>query len=59
MPEINVLNVVNGAVEGVPVINTSLANPIYQGPPGPVGLKGDKGDPGEKGDRGDPGPIGP
>ena len=29
MAEINVLDAVVGAVEGVPVINTSLANPIY------------------------------
>ena len=68
MAEINVLDAVVGAVEGVPVINTSLANPIYQGPPGPagprgpVGPKGDigpMGPQGEKGDKGDPGPAGP
>ena len=67
MAEINVLNAVSGAVEGVPVINTSLANPIYQGPPGPagpsgpVGPKGDigpMGPQGEKGEKGDPGANG-
>ena len=67
MAEINVLDAVVGAVEGVPVINTSLANPIYQGPlgpagpRGPVGPKGDigpMGPQGEKGDKGDPGADG-
>lgn len=67
MAEINVLDAVSGAVEGVPVINTSLANPIYQGPPGPagpsgpVGPKGDigpMGPQGEKGEKGDPGANG-
>lgn len=67
MAEINVLNAVSGAVEGVPVINTSLANPIYQGPPGPAGPRGSvgpKGDigpmgpQGEKGEKGDPGANG-
>lgn len=67
MAEINVLDAVVGAVEGVPVINTSLANPIYQGPPGPagprgpVGPKGDigpMGPRGEKGEKGDPGANG-
>ena len=67
MAEINVLDAVVGAIEGVPVINTSLANPIYQGPPGPagprgpVGPKGDigpMGPRGEKGEKGDPGANG-
>ena len=49
MAEINVLDAVSGAVEDVPVINTSLANPIYQGPPGPRGPVGPKGDKGEDG----------
>ena len=67
MAEINVLDAVSGAVESVPVINTSLANPIYQGPPGPAGPRGPvgpKGDigpigpRGEKGEKGDPGANG-
>ena len=52
MAEINVLNAVGGAVEGVPVINTSLANPIYQGPPGPAGPRGPVGPKGDKGEDG-------
>ena len=52
MAEINVLNAVVGAVEGVPVINTSLANPIYQGPPGPAGPRGPVGPKGDKGEDG-------
>ena len=71
MAEINVLNPIVGAVEDapvidvvvedIPVINTSLANPIYQGPPGPAGPRGPvgpKGDKGEKGDKGDKGEDG-
>lgn len=74
MSEINVLNSVVGAVEDVPVIdvvvedipviNTSLANPIYQGPPGPagprgpVGPKGDIGPMGPQGEKGDKGEDG-
>ena len=52
MAEINVLDAVVGAVEGVPVINTSLANPIYQGPPGPAGPRGPVGPKGDKGEDG-------
>lgn len=68
MNEINVLNSVIGAVEDVPVIdvvvedipviNTSLANPIYQGPPGPAGPRGPVGPKGERGDTGPQGPQG-
>lgn len=68
MNEINVLNSVIGAVEDVPVIdvvvedipviNTSLANPIYQGPPGPAGPRGPVGPKGERGDIGPQGPQG-
>lgn len=59
MAEINVLNAVSGAVEGVPVINTSLANPIYQGPPGPAGKDGQNGAPGGPGPEGPQGLQGP
>ena len=52
MAEINVLDAVVGAVEGVPVINTSVANPIYQGPPGPAGPRGPVGPKGDKGEDG-------
>lgn len=68
MNEINVLNSVIGAVEDVPVIdvvvedipviNTSLANPIYQGPPGPTGPRGPVGPKGERGEIGPQGPQG-
>ena len=71
---IEVLNKISATPEETPVINVSLANPIYRGPIGPKGEKGDKGDQGiqgpigpqgpqgvkgEKGDKGEPGPQGP
>lgn len=71
---IEVLNKISATPEETPVIQVSLANPIYRGPIGPKGEKGDKGDQGvqgpigpqgpqgvkgEKGDKGEPGPQGP
>jgi hypothetical protein len=44
---IEVLNKITAVPEETPVINVSMANPIYRGPQGvqgPQGLKGDKGE---------------
>lgn len=59
---IEVLNKISATPEETPVIQVSMANPIYRGPIGPKGEKGDKGDQGiqgVKGDKGEPGPQGP
>ncbi len=62
---IEVLNKISATPEETPVINVSMANPIYRGPIGPKGEKGDigpqgvQGIKGEKGDKGEPGPQGP
>lgn len=59
---------VKAIIEDIPVINLSMANPIYRGPAGergedgksgPMGPQGIQGKQGPKGDKGEPGPIGP
>ena len=49
---IEVLNKISATPQETPVIHTSMANPIYQGPVGPQGEKGEKGDQGEQGIQG-------
>ena len=62
---IEVLNKISATPEETPIIQVSMANPIYRGPIGPKGEKGDKGDQGvqglqgPKGEKGDIGPQGP
>lgn len=62
MANIEVLNQPKAIAEDTPVINASIGNATYQGPPGKPGEpgpKGDKGDTGPKGDKGDKGDAGP
>lgn len=67
MAKIEALNQVQAELD-VPVINLSMANPIYRGPagergedgkPGPMGPQGIPGEQGPKGDRGADGAQGP
>ena len=60
MTSIETLNQVQAELD-VPVINLSMANPIYRGPagergedgkPGPIGPQGIPGEQGPKGDKG-------
>lgn len=53
---IKVLNRMIANPEETPVVNVSMANPIYRGPEGPVGPVGPQGQPGPEGK---PGPQGP
>lgn len=55
---IEVLNKISATPEETPVINVSMANPIYRGPIGPKGEKGDIGPQGPIGPKGDQGNIG-
>lgn len=55
MANIEVLKQPEATAEESVIINASVANAIYQGPPGPKGDKGDKGDPGPQGPRGEDG----
>lgn len=62
MAGIEIINQPTVIADDTPVINTSVANATYQGPPGspgPMGPKGDKGDKGDIGPKGDQGKIGP
>lgn len=52
MANIEILDNIEAVIEDVPVINVSMANPIYRGP---QGVQGEKGAQGEKGDTGNSG----
>ena len=58
--KIEVRNKVNAELERkTPVITTTMANVIYQGPPGPEGPVGPQGEPGVQGPAGPEGKTGP
>ena len=63
MASIETLNQVQAELD-IPVINLSMANPIYRGPAGPAGERGPQGEQGIQGEigpqgpQGEPGPVG-
>ena len=59
MANIEVLNQIDAIIEDIPVIEVSMANPIYRGPAGLPGKPGEDGKPGPIGPQGIPGEPGP